>query len=337
LPVFLRPLDAESASQYARESLGFEALDLNEFRLHKLKRLLQFVHQHRIAIIHWNFYHPLLNPYLWFVTVLRPRIEHYFTDHISRPTEGFPSSGSRGLKSMLKGSMMGRYRRIVCVSDFVLSQWQGISKANSQRIYYFINVERFRPDASVRRSIRHEMGISEEFVVLCVAHLIREKGVDVALRALAELPGEVQLWIVGRGEEQDSLEQLARELELGSRVRFLGPKRFVEPFMQAADCLICPSIWAEAAGLVNLEALACSLPVVASRVGGIPEFIEHGRNGFLFSPGDQHELAERIERLFHDEQTRQRLGRQARSDVVEGFSLKSLLDQHLSLYQTDAS
>ena len=70
----------------------------------------------------------------------------------------------------------------------------------------------------------------------------------------------------------------------------------MEPLLQAADCAVCPSIWSEAAGLVNLEAQACGLPVIARRIGGIPELVEDGRTGFLFTPGDHRELAERLRR-----------------------------------------
>ncbi len=282
LPVYLRPLDAESASQYAREGLEAEGLDLVSFRLGTLRRLLALIRRHRIEIVHWNFYHPLFNAYLWALSALKPGIEHYFTDHISRPGPG----GRRGWKSRLKGILVARYRKVLCISDFVLAHVRESAGPRAGRIHYFINTDRFRPDPSVRHEVRRTLGVGEEFVALAVAHLIKDKGIDVALRALSQRPEGVVLWVVGRGPEQGRLEALAGELGLGDRVRFLGPQRHVEPFMQAADCALCPSVWAEAVGLVNLEAMACGLPVVASRIGGIPELIADGRTGILFPPGD---------------------------------------------------
>ena len=70
--------------------------------------------------------------------------------------------------------------------------------------------------------------------------------------------------------------------------------------MQGADCFVCPSLWAEAAGLVNLEAQSSGLPTVASNVGGIPEYVADGKTGFLFSPGNATELADRIRQLLSD-------------------------------------
>jgi glycosyltransferase involved in cell wall biosynthesis len=336
LPVFLRPLDSESARQYAQEGLGFEALDLSQFRLGALRHLIGLIRRHRIEVVHWNFYHLLFNGYLWALTTLKPGGEHYFTDHISRPATG-PGPDSRGrLKSRLKRILAARYRKILCVSDYVLARVREAAGPQAERIPHFINTDRFRPDPSVRRAVRQALGVREEFVALVVAYLIKDKGIDVAIRALSELPQDVVLWVVGEGPEQGNLQALARDLSLGHRVQFLGPRRHVEPLMQAADCALCPSVWAEAAGLVNLEALGCGLPVVASRVGGIPEIIEDGRTGFLFTPGDPRGLADRISRLLGDEQTRQRMSQQARSVALERFSTQSQIDEYLNLYAAEA-
>lgn len=333
LPVFLRPLDPESAAQYASEGLPVEALDLSRFRLATLRRLLHLVRQNRIEVVHWNFYHPLVNGYLWTLSALTPRIEHYFTDHISRPARG-PGRDGRGDPTwILKWPLACRYRKILCVSDYVLAQLQVMHWPNLQRIPHFVNTERFRPNPNVRRGVREALGVGDEFVALIVASLIKDKGVDVALRALAEMPRNVVLWIVGAGPEHSHLQALAQDLELGPRVRFLGPRRYVEPLMQASDCVICPSVWAEAAGLVNLEALACGLPVMASRIGGIPEFVEDGRTGFLFTPGDHKELADQLHRLMINGQVHQRMSQEAQSVAVERFSIPSQIRHHLALYQ----
>jgi glycosyltransferase involved in cell wall biosynthesis len=336
LPVFLYPLDPESATQYASEGLLVEALDLRQFRFATLRRLLHLVRQNRIEVVHWNFYEPLANGYLWALSVLMPRIEHYFTDHISRPAWDPGRDGRGDLTWILKWPLACRYRKILCVSDYVLAQLQVMHWPNLQRISHFVNTERFRPNPSVRREVREELGVGDEFVALIVAYLIKGKGVDVALRALAEMPRNVVLWVVGDGPEHSHLQSLAQDLELGLRVRFLGPRRYVEPLMQASDCVICPSVWAEAAGLVNLEALACGLPVVASRIGGIPEFVEDDRTGLMFTFGEHRELADRLHRLLSDETVRHLMSQKARSVAVERFSTKSQIGYHLSLYEVDA-
>jgi glycosyltransferase involved in cell wall biosynthesis len=336
LPVFLRPLDSESAAQYSRAGLEVEALDLEQFRLGTLRHLVRLIQQHRIEIVHWNFYHPVFNPYLWALTVLKPGVEHYFTDHISRPAASAGPVSRGRLKASLARIMACRYRKILCVSDFVLAQARRSAGSRVGRLHLFINTDRFRPDPSVRRQVRQAQGVGEEFIAVTVAHLIKDKGIDVAVKALAQLPEGIVLWVVGEGPERGNLEVLAQALGLGRRVRFLGPRRNVEPFIQAADCALCPSVWAEAAGLVNLEAQACGLPVVASRIGGIPEFVEDGRTGFLFTPGDHRELAERIHQLCDDPDLRQRMGQEARSIAIRRYSTQGLLSEHLGLYLREA-
>jgi glycosyltransferase involved in cell wall biosynthesis len=246
-------------------------------------------------------------------------------------------SRGRDLKSILKRPAAIRLSKILCVSDYVRDQASGVFGSRAERIHHFVNTSRFRPDPAVRWHVRHELGDETKFVVLIVAQLIKDKGLDVALRAAEKLPADVVLWVVGGGPEQDQLKAMAQRLGLAARARFLGPRRNVEPLMQAADCAVCPSVWAEAAGLVNIEAPACGLPAVASRIGGIPEFVEDGRNGFLFTAGDHNELAERIRRLRDDPPLRQRLSQDARTIAVERHSTENLLPQHMAIYRTAAA
>jgi len=336
LKLGLTPAASESAAQYSRAGLEVEALDLEQFRLGTLRHLVRLIWQHRIEIVHWNFYHPVFNGYLWALTVLKPGVEHYFTDHISRPAAGAGPVSRGRLKASLIRVLACRYRKILCVSDFILAQVRRSAGSQVGRLHHFINTDRFRPDPSVRRQVRQALGVGEEFVAVTVAYLIKYKGIDVAMKALAQLPEGIVLWVVGEGPERGNLEALAQAMGLESRVRFLGPRRNVEPLMQASDCALCPSVWAEAAGLVNLEAMACGLPVVASRIGGIPEFVEDGRTGFLFTPGDHRELAEWIHQLCDDPELRQRMGQEARSNAIRRYSTQGLLAEHLGIYLREA-
>jgi glycosyltransferase involved in cell wall biosynthesis len=333
LPVFQRSLDPESATQYAREGLSVEALDVSHFRFSTLRRLLQLVRRNRIEVVHWNFHDPLINVYPWCLLILNPRVRHYFTDHSSRLVATPGKDDWVNLKTILQVCLVLPYSKILCVSDYVLADLKKRRRPHLERTYYFVNTERFRPDPCAGRKQREALGLGTEFVALVIAYLVKGKGVDVALRALAELPENVVLWIIGEGPEQENLQALVEHLNLGPRVRFLGPRRHVEPFMQAADCIICPSVWGEAAGLVNIEGIACSVPVVASRTGGIPEFVEDGQTGFLFTPGDHRELADRLVRLLGDEPGRRLLGRNGRAVALERFSTQSQLETHLDLYR----
>jgi glycosyltransferase involved in cell wall biosynthesis len=181
--------------------------------------------------------------------------------------------------------------------------------------------------------MRRKHGVEDRFVVTVIAQLIPAKGVDLAIHALTRLPEKAVLWIVGSGAQSDELQALTQTLALTKRVRFWGLQRHVEPLLQASDCFVLPSRWQEAAGLVVLEAQACGLPVVASRIGGIPEYIAEGRSGMLFTPGDADDLAAKLRLLCVDHEACERMAREARLVALERFSADSRLPELLDLYR----
>jgi L-malate glycosyltransferase len=334
LPLYRRGLDPEGRQHYADEGLDAEALDLSRFTPSRLCRLLALIRRERIEVVHWNFYAPLLNPYLLALSALAPSLTHVFTDHISRPGDARPSVPASGLKAPLKRLLAGRYESIVCVSEFVRERLETEGIWPKVRLgTHFVNTDRFVPDAETRRRVRAEYGVEDRFVALLVAHLIPEKGVDVALRAWEQLPGSALLWVIGDGPEAARLQTLADELGIRERVRWLGLQRHVEPFMQAADCALCPSVWAEAAGLVNIEALSAGLPVIASRIGGIPEIIADGRTGYLVPAGDVDALADRLLLLVNDPSTRRALATAARGAALACYRTAVVLPEHLDFYR----
>jgi glycosyltransferase involved in cell wall biosynthesis len=331
LPVYAGPLGGEAARQYAAAGVSAEAVDLSRFEMRRLRALLGILDRHVIEVVHWSFYH-LLNPYVWALSALRPRLRHLFTDHNSR---WFEERGQtpNAARMALKNALLSRYEQIVCVSDFVAEALRrdGV-RARLTPCAHFINTERFRPDASERLRVRDELEARDKFVVLVVGRLIEEKGVSVLLRAAARLPSELVVWVVGDGNQAGELARLAEELSIDARVRFLGDRGRVEPFMQAADCLACPVVWDEAAGLVNIEGLACGLPVVASRAGGIPEIVDDGRTGLLVAPGDVDALAGALHRLQKEPELRERMSLEARQVALERYAPESRLPGFIDLY-----
>jgi glycosyltransferase involved in cell wall biosynthesis len=334
LPVYMRPLTPDGSAAYDAAGLSVTTLDLLRFRFPTLRKLLALVRTYRIEVVHWHFYHPL-NWYVWWLSALAPGVRHYLTDHRSRPFN--PVGPARPLVACAKRLLLKRYSRVLAVSAFVLEclRREGIW-SHVALCTHFVNTERFQPNPATWSQVRRDLGADDRFVAVVVAHLIPEKGVDVALRAAAAMRGDVVLWVVGDGADRPRLERLSTELQLTQQVRFLGNQRDVAPFIQAADCLLCPSVWREAAGLVNLEALACGVPVVASAVAGIPEFVEHGTTGFLFPVGDHQELAKWLRTLRRDRGLAARLGRNARVAALARFSPEARLPDYLSLYRTPA-
>jgi glycosyltransferase involved in cell wall biosynthesis len=333
LPLFICPSRPDQPTPLERAGVPIACLDIGRFHFQGLCGLLEVIKRHRIDIVHWNFAPPLANSYVWWLTMLRPKVKHYFTDHISRTAPKPPPSG--GLKWLVKRILLKRYAKVLCVSRFVFDCLEAEGAwSNLVCIKHFVNTDRFQPDPENRAEMRAKHNAGNSFVLLAVAHLIPEKGIDIVIRALTLLPECVVLWLVGGGPQADQLRDLARELGLERRIVFHGSQRHVEPFMQAADCLVCPSLWAEAAGLVNLEAQASGLPVVASRIGGIPEYVVDGQTGFLFPAGNVDELAERIQRLLTNPPLQRRFSQAACALAEEHFSPSAQLPNITAHYRS---
>jgi glycogen(starch) synthase len=143
--------------------------------------------------------------------------------------------------------------------------------------------------------------------VFAVGRLVPQKGFDVLLRALAQTRSPHHLLLAGEGPERPALEQLCQELGLSERVTLLGRQSHDQVLERCASAaaFVLPSRH-EPQGIVVLEAMSVGTPVLASAVGGVPETIRHGVNGYLFPNGDDAALAALIERVLgaeHDQTT----------------------------------
>lgn len=332
IPVFCAALPEKERQRYLRAGLTATSLTLGQFSFLTLRKLLHLIDHHRIDVVHWNLYHPI-NAYAACLRFLRPKLRHYLTDHNSRPKS--ITRSRHPLSTSYKKLMLGGYSKVLAVSDYVLMELerQAIWR-NLGRYRHFVNTGRFQPDDATRSTLRSSQGVEKAFVILVVAHLIPEKGVQVAIRALKDLPPRVVLWIVGDGPERGALERTAESLGVRERIWFCGLQAEVAPFMQAADCLVCPSLWKEAAGLVILEGMACGLPVIGSAVGGIPEFVNHGHTGSLIPPGDHVALADHVYQLYSSHAQWEDMRVRARALAVEQFSHQSRVADAVAIYDT---
>jgi glycosyltransferase involved in cell wall biosynthesis len=159
-------------------------------------------------------------------------------------------------------------------------------------------------------SLARASGRPWRWKLLCAGRLDERKGIHVAVRALAKLPGEATLDILGSGDAiyRARLEALVRELGLEHRVRFdVVPRAELHGRYDDADVVLFPVTWDEPFGLVPVEAMARGTPVVATGTGGSAEFLENELNCLLVSPGDDAALAAAVRRLAGDEALRARL------------------------------
>ncbi|MBV9579399.1 MAG: glycosyltransferase [Chloroflexi bacterium] len=203
-----------------------------------------------------------------------------------------------------------------------------------------VDLNRFR--AQPRGAARAQLGLPESRkVVLFVGRIQRLKGLEVLLRAFAQLTDlDAELLIVGgrpgtgpESREIARLQHLAVRLGVAERTRFVGAVAHEElpTYYSAADVSVMPSSY-ESFGLVAVESLACGTPVVATRVGGLRSIVRDGETGLLVPWRDAELFAERLRRVLTDDALRAQLAGQARESVMQ-YGWDRIADEHLALFR----
>lgn len=216
---------------------------------------------------------------------------------------------------------------------------QGLDPARVRLLYDGANLEELVPSSSTA-ALREHLGLREDQQVVGVIARLQDahKGQSVFLRSIARLPAELpaQFILVGGGEDEAALRRLAADLDLGDRVIFAGPRAQLADVLHALDILVIPSLRYESVPKILLEGMAVGRPVVASRVGDIPEFVEDGVTGLLVEPGGPAALAAAMRRLLEHPDEAKALGDRARAallsrGITRRQSLAALADVYRSL------
>jgi glycosyltransferase involved in cell wall biosynthesis len=197
-----------------------------------------------------------------------------------------------------------------------------------------IDLDRFRPDDDARRAIRRELGIPDgAFAAGTVGRLWPEKGHAYLIRSLAPVLGDrFHLVITGEGPERERLTAQIAALPSPSSVHLTGNRRDVPRLLAALDVFALTSN-SEGLPLVIPEAMAAGLPVVATRVGGIPQVVEEGTTGFLVEYGDEDGLRGRLVALDADRQLARQCGEMGRERSLDRYSSRRMVSDYLTLYR----
>ena len=182
--------------------------------------------------------------------------------------------------------------------------------------------------------LRERLAPGGEKLVIHVSNFRPVKRVTAVIDVFARVRRQVpcRLLMVGDGPELGNAERRAQALDLGDSVQFLGEQDRVIPLLSAADVFLLPSAQ-ESFGLAALEAMTCEVPVVASRVGGLPEVIEDGVTGFLHPPDDLDGMAQSVVRLLSDEPMRRRVGEAACRVAHERYCDSAIVPMYESYYE----
>ncbi|MDH5686616.1 MAG: N-acetyl-alpha-D-glucosaminyl L-malate synthase BshA [Candidatus Bathyarchaeota archaeon] len=174
-----------------------------------------------------------------------------------------------------------------------------------------------------------------QVVIVHVSNFRPVKRIEVLVEAMSfvvQVAESTRLILVGEGSERQRIELLVKQLGLQKKVLMTGFRSDIPELLRCSDILVLCSDM-EGAGLTLLEAMSCGLPVVATRVGGIPEIVEDGKNGFLVTPRSPEELADRILRLNFDGELRLKMGEEARRTVLEHFTVDKVVPMYEEAYR----
>ncbi|HVT71195.1 MAG TPA: glycogen synthase [Trebonia sp.] len=274
-------------------------------------------------------------------------IPHVATVHSLEPLRPWKAEqlgGGYALSSWAERVSLASAAAVVAVSDGmrsdVLSAYPEIPPERVRVIRNGIDTAEYAPDPGTDVLDKHGIDRSRPYVIF-VGRITRQKGVPVLLRAASALDPSAQLVLCAGAADTPELGSEVASLVADLRSSRTGvfwipgmlPKPEVIQLLTHALAFVCPSVY-EPLGIVNLEAMACSTAVVASRVGGIPEVVSGGETGLLVPPGDPASLADALHLLLRDPGRASAMGAAGRDRAVAEFSWAAVAAQTAALYES---
>ncbi len=312
--------------------------DSIDFNWTATKQLASILRRYRADILHLHFT-GFVGVFPWLAQVLSVK-KVFFTDHSSRP-ENYVLARAPFWKRSLVHLINYPITKVICVSKYgcyCAKTLDLLPRNRYQLVYNGVDLTRVNADCVRGAEFRRRFNISDnKKIIVQVSWIIPEKGiadlVDVAGLVTAKRT-DTQFVIVGDGPFREHYTKQANDLGLSNNVTWTGLMKdpFGEGVYDAADIVCQLSRWEEVFGWMISEAMAFGKPVVATRVGGIPELIDDGQTGFLVDRGDVNAVAERVLRLLDDRELRKTLGYAGRQKTETKFNLQTNVGELLRVY-----
>jgi len=305
-----------------------------------------------VDLTHRGKIDPLLLFKLFFL-IRKERIQIVHTHLVHASIVGRIAAKLAGVKSIVTTRHYGYYHKEKSLINWIErktavfnSNFIAISKAVKE---YMNNREKYKPEkiTVIYNAVDLSLFDSEapviisrnkdDFLIGSVGRLHPSKGYDTLLKSMPQVIKEfpsVKLIIIGDGIQKEYLERLCSDLGISQQVIFLGRKTPAEVsgFLKNIDLFVLASNW-EGFGLALIEAMSAGKPVVAAKVGGIPEIVEDGECGFLVPPGQPRALAEKINYLLQNKKLSVEMGKKGRKRAEVLFSLERMTAELEHLYQ----
>ena len=204
----------------------------------------------------------------------------------------------------------------------------------------FVNCDVYTPikDEAVRAEARKKLAGADEAILMHLSNFRPVKRVVDVVKIFAQVAQEMpaQLVLIGDGPDRSAAEWLAHDLGIHARVHFLGKQERVNELLPLADLLLMPSEL-ESFGLAALEAMACKVPSIATRVGGVPELIDDGETGLLYEVGDVDGMATGALSLLRDRERLDAMREAGRRTAQKRFCSSLVVPQYLRYYERTLS
>lgn len=254
-------------------------------------------------------------------------------------TEAGSFSGRYWFLGTLLARLVRRVDAFVAISEEIRKglRADGVAPERIHRIDNFIDTSLFCPPGPKEKDrLKNELGYAGKMLVLYAGRLVTRKGVEHLLKAWKGLAAEhpdARLLLLGDGPLLGSLAERAEHLGITDTVCFAGRVRDVPRYLRAADLFVLPSVQE---GMPNsmLEAMACGLPAVATRIGGVVDVVGERECAWLVEPGKWESLREGMSKMLAEKDFRDRLSVTALETIREKYSLESRVNRYLELYQS---
>lgn len=336
---FLEAPTAEVREFLSLSNVSIEVLaDATHFSFDAARNLGKIIRRYSPKVLHLHFT-GFLGPYVWLARLLGVK-QIFFTDHSSRPaahTFRRASVWKRAIALAINQPLT----KVICVSEYGLRCLTTLGLLPNERhalVYNAVDLSRVSNDAQRASQFRERYGIPQDRVVIVqVSWMIQEKGIPALLEAariLAEQNANAHFVLVGEGAQRAQFMNDAARMGLSKGITWTG--LIEDPFgagvYDVADIICQLSQWEELFGWMIAEGMAYGKPIVATRVGGIPELVNDGVSGFLVERNDTADAAEKLSRLIQEPELRHTMGAAGRKLVAEKFELKANVAQLIDLY-----
>jgi glycosyltransferase involved in cell wall biosynthesis len=300
--------------------------------------LVKIIRRYKPEVLHLHFT-GFLGVYPWLARLLSVK-KIFFTDHTSRPT-GYTPRRAPFLKRVIARIVNQPVSKVICVSQYGLRCMTTLDLLPAERhqlVYNAVDLSRVIEQPNRAAEFRTRYAIpADRMIIVQVSWMIPEKGIPELLktaRLLVSKNDKVHFVLVGEGSYREQFMKEADSLGLSDHITWTGlvEDPFGEGVFDVADIVCQLSEWEELFGWMIAEAMAFGKPIVATKVGGIPELVDDGVTGFLVARGDSMAAADKLEKLATDPSLRRTLGEAGRERVREEFDLRRNVARLLRLY-----